>query len=119
MSSSTRVRIVQDYFDALNKEDREGALVGFSEDATFHVVSPHLRNEIHGLANWREHSATRPMGEMHYEPTDIREILGCVIVKVGGKYTGEFKGDKEFLPLNLYEVFRFEDDKVAEFWVFE
>ena len=57
---------------------------------------------------------------MQYEPVAIYEQKSCVVVKAGGKYTGPAKGHREFIPINLTDVFRFnEDDRIIESWVFE
>ena len=120
--ASTRIDIVKDFFDALNEGDFERALVHFSEDPTFRVISRSAQAvpEIQGLANYKANRASRPVGEMHYEPVALYEQKSCVVVKVGGKYTGPAKGDREFIPINLSDVFRFdEDDRVIESWVFE
>lgn len=121
MNNSPRAGIVKDYFDALNKEDHQRSFVNFSADAKFHVVSKSATApEIQGVANYKQYRSSRPRGEMHYEPGSMYEQRTCVVVKTGGKYTGPAKGDKEFLPINLSHVFRFNDDnKIFELWVFE
>lgn len=120
--SSPRVQIVQAYFEALNKGDLERALAEFAPTAKFHTIS--RSNQaiplVDGVAAYRQRRATRPVGEMQYEPGPFFEQKTCVMVKVGGKYTGPSKGDKEFLPINLSDVFRFnEENKIVESWVFE
>lgn len=120
--SSARVRIVEDFFEAMNKGDLDRALASFVPEAKFHTVSRSTQAipRIEGVANYRVRRASRPFGEMHYEPGPFFEQKTCVIVKVGGKYTGPSKGDKESLPINLSDVFRFnEQNKIIESWVFE
>jgi hypothetical protein len=120
--ASTRIDIVKDFFEALNKGDFDRAVVHFSEDATFRVISRSAQAvpETQGLAAYKAQRASRPKGEMHYEPVAIDEQKSCVVLKVGGKYTGPAKGDRDFIPINLSDVFRFsDDDRIIESWVFE
>ena len=120
--SSVRVQTVQEFFEAMNKGDLERALANFAPSAKFHTISRSAQAIplVDGVANYRVRRASRPVGEMHYEPGPYFEQKTCVIVKVGGRYTGPAKGDKEFLPINLSNVFRFnEDNKIFESWVFE
>lgn len=116
---STRTERVQEIFEALARQDTDAAMRHYAPDARFHIVSPHAPADVDGVAAYRNHAAAADTEGLTMEPVSIREQVSCVVVHVGGKYTGRHKGDAEFLTVNLCQVFRFDGDVIVESWVFE
>src|SRR5687768_11496738 len=98
MTTSERVRRVEEIFETMGRGEQAASLKLYAADAKFHVVSPNAPMEATGVEEWeRLSSANSEKDSLQLEPEVIREQAGCVIVLVGGKYTGKWKGDAEFL----------------------